>query len=138
MFRYIYAKNRKKHQRAVNRAIRTINKLIEKDSLWRGRFFIYQRQAIYYEFEDGSGAEMLFLLEFVDKATGYRALAIADTNEVINHSGWAMNRFITGYADAWNIKPDPYLDFIDYQKLKNNNYMLNYIKRDLPFFRFYH
>ena len=50
MFHYIYIKNRKKQQRAVNRAIRAINKLIEKDPLWRGRFFIYQRQAIYYEF----------------------------------------------------------------------------------------
>lgn len=135
MFHYIYTKNRKKHQRAVNRAIRTINKLIEKDRIWRGRFFVYQRQAIYYEFEDGSGAEMLFLLEFVDKATGYRALAIAYTNEVINHSGWAMNRFITEYADAWE-KFDPNLDFTDYRKLKNSNYMLNYIKHDLPFFRF--
>ena len=136
MFHYIYTKNRKKHQRVVNRAIRTINNLIEKDPLWRGRFFVYQRQAIYYEFEDRSGAEMLFLLEFVDKATGYRALSIADTNEVINHSGWAMNRFITEYADAWE-KFNPNLDFTDYRKLKNNNYMLNYIKRDLPFFRFY-
>ena len=135
MLHCIYTKNRKKQQRAVNRAIRAINKLIEKDPLWRGRFFIYQRQAIYYEFEDGSGAEMIFLFEFVDKATGYRALSIADTNEAINHSGWAMSRFITEYTDAWK-NSDPYLDFTDYQKLKNNNYMLNYTKRDLPFFRF--
>ena len=39
---WLTSMNKKRHQREINRLIRKINKSIEKDELWNGRFCIKQ------------------------------------------------------------------------------------------------
>lgn len=54
-FNWRHSSNRKVHQRAVNRVIRWVNETIERDELWRGRFFIRQYESRFIRYEDGSG-----------------------------------------------------------------------------------
>lgn len=137
MFIYTFTKNRKKQQRKVNRVIRAVNKSIQEDSLWQGRFFVYQREANYYKFEDNSGAIMNFTLEFVDKATGYRAISYADTNQIINHLGWAMNEFIVEYAKVWEQEKSPQEAKENFNLFPNSDFMQTHINRELPRFLFW-
>ena len=37
---WLTSKNKKRHQREINRLVREANKSIEKDDLWYGRFCI--------------------------------------------------------------------------------------------------
>ena len=45
-------KMRKAYQRKLNKCIRALNKNIENDDLWRGRFVFLQMRTDWYEFED--------------------------------------------------------------------------------------
>ena len=65
------SKLRKKYQRELNKKIRALNKNIENDNLWRGRFVFYQKDAHWYVFEDGSGGELIAFIRAYDKKTGY-------------------------------------------------------------------
>ena len=47
-------KMRKAYQRKLNMHIRALNKNIENDDLWRGRFVFLQMRADWYECEDKS------------------------------------------------------------------------------------
>ena len=65
-----YAASRKKIQRTLNYYVRMMNKAIQDDYLWRGRFFIRQIGfAPFHRFEDGSGGEMFVHLRIFDKQT---------------------------------------------------------------------
>lgn len=105
------SKNRKRHQRAMNELMRLINQNIENDDLWRGRFYVRQVAAQWYEYEDKSGAELWVVLRFIDKATGF----YWETAETVNHWRWyngihlwrAMNDFITEKTNVWRSDPRP-------------------------------
>ena len=64
---WIISTNRKTHQRKLNKVIKALNKNIENDDLWMGRFFIRQYSAEFYKYEDGSGGELYVYLRFYDK-----------------------------------------------------------------------
>lgn len=108
---WLTSKNRKRHQRAMNELMRLINKNIENDDLWKGRFYVRQVAAQWYEYEDKSGAELWVVLRFIDKATGF----YWETAETVNHwrwyNGnrlwWAMNDFITEKTNVWQSNPRP-------------------------------
>lgn len=95
---WLSSKNRKVHQRAMNRLMRILNKQIENDDVWKGRYYVRQKAHQWYEYEDKSGAELLVVLELHDQTTG-KSKELADT---VNHwrflggnSLWmAMNDFI--------------------------------------------
>ena len=120
---YIYSKNRKHHQRAVNRVVRRINKWLEKDELWRGRFVIRQKDARFILYEDGSGATLNVLFRFYDKKTGITKDIWADSCSITMWGGtklfWSINDFIIYTCKVWDNKEDsPYLDKTDYSKIK--------------------
>ena len=62
-------KQRKKYQRFLNKQIKDLNKSVEVDELWKGRFFIRQIQSDWIEFDDHSGGILKACLEFRDKKT---------------------------------------------------------------------
>lgn len=95
---WLSSKNRKRHQREMNKIMRELNKNIEKDDLWKGRFYVRQVASQWYEYEDKSGAELWVVLQFYDKETGI-SKEIADTVNHWryfdgNHLWWEMNNFI--------------------------------------------
>lgn len=111
---WLCSKNRKRHQRAMNKLMRDLNKNIENDSLWQGRFYVKQTAAQWHEYEDKSGAELWVVLSFIDKKTGMTY----ETAETVNHwrmwNGshlwWEMNNFIVEKVKAWDENPAPNTD----------------------------
>ena len=103
--------NRKKQQRAMNKLVREVNKVIEQDNLWCGRFYIRQFDARFMIFPDKSGADLFVGLAFIDKKTK----VTYKTYETVNHwrfyNGanlyWAMNEFIVNRAGVWQENPRP-------------------------------
>lgn len=61
-------KNIKATQRMVNKVFRTINKMIEIDPLWKGRFYVIQRDRRIIAYDDGF-IEMVVIYDLVDKQT---------------------------------------------------------------------
>lgn len=114
--------NRREHQRALNRAMRRVNKAIEEDSLWRGRFVVRQKDAQFYRYEDKSGYEMYITLEFRDKKNGAIYEFCDCANSLLMWSGskifYEMNRFITEIDDVWVLEGHEalYADTTDYTK----------------------
>ena len=106
------SKLRKKYQRELNKKIRALNKNIENDNLWRGRFVFYQRDAHWYAFEDGSGGELIAFIRAYDKKTGYYhdyRLEFTPWRKTIN---WHIymdiaNAFIVEHLNVWKEVPRP-------------------------------
>ena len=98
MYGWLSSRNRKRQQRAMNHMVSLLNKSIEVDDLWKGRFYVRQVSAQWHPYPDGSGADLFVVLKFIDKKTGSTCL-VADT---VNHwryfNGsslwWEMNDFI--------------------------------------------
>ena len=95
---WLYSQKRKRHQRALNSLVREVNKAIEQDDIWNGRFYIRQKDARWYIYEDKSGADLYVTLCFIDKVTGM----VQEYRRTVNqwrfaggcHMYWAMNDFI--------------------------------------------
>lgn len=108
---WLTSKNRKRHQREMNKLMKLMNQNIENDDLWRGRFYVRQVAAQWYEYEDKSGAELWVVLRFIDKKTGF----YWETAETVNHWRWvngnrlwlAMNDFIVEKTNVWGENPRP-------------------------------
>jgi len=109
MSRWLTSKSKNRHQREINRLVRKVNKSIEKDDLWFGRFYVCQVYSPQWKvYEDGSGAEYFVHLKFIDRCTG-RYWVQADT---VNHwrgtfgNGWLlwdkMNWFIVEHCNVWD------------------------------------
>lgn len=98
---------RKKYQRAMNKRIREINKSIEKDWLWNGRFKISQIDAAFYPYEDHSGALFKVMLKCVDRKTGATEYTIVDNYDVNWKLGRWVNKCITESFKVWDEKPNP-------------------------------
>ena len=120
--------NRKKHQRWVNKQMRKLNKLIEQDELWLGRFVVRQSQGQFVRYPDRSGGYMWLTFEFIDKKTG-------TTIKFWEHSGFAlfsdlairMNSFIINDCKVWQ-NEDPYNDEkLNYTKVRLKDVHKKYI-----------
>ena len=106
---YRYSAKRKRHQRQVNKVFRTLNKIIEKDELWQGRFVARQRASYFVQHEDKSGYYLVVVYDFLDKKTG-------QTSKLYNETDWSltffdgtkifmqMNDFIVLDCDVWGVK----------------------------------
>lgn len=109
MSKWLTSKNRKRHQRAMNAAMKELNDNIKRDSLWNGRFYVRQDAAHWVQYADGSGAELWVLLQFIDKATG----KVWEQLETVNHwrfgahLWWSMNDFIVNQSGVWEENPRP-------------------------------
>lgn len=107
MFTWLTSKDRKIHQRAINRAVRACNKQLELDNLWLGRFVVrqYEDSPRWRKYEDGSGAELWVKLKFIDRATGRYYVGNHTVNEWCSFNGsriWRiMNWLITKHWHVW-------------------------------------
>ena len=105
---WLTSKNKKRHQRAINKLVREINLNLEQDELWRGRFMIRQDASPKWcRYEDGSGAELFVRLRFIDRATGNYYVKWESVNlwRGLNAYGFGiwcvMNWLITEHWDVW-------------------------------------
>lgn len=118
--------DRKKQQRIMNSWVRAMNRSIEEDNLWRGRFVIRQKSAERYILEDEPDkAELWVELVFIDKKTGK---TFGDRRPAWAWCRWngmeiwdRMNQFIIGIVDVWN-ESDVQDGTIDWTKAKLPKY----------------
>ena len=107
MYHWLTSMNKKKHQRAINRAVRSFNKQLEQDNLWLGRFVVrqYESSPQWRRYEDGPGAELYVKLKFIDRATGRYYVGKHTVNEWLSFNGariWRiMNWLITEHWNVW-------------------------------------
>lgn len=108
---WLSSKNRKRHQRAMNDMMRQVNRGIERDELWKGRFYVRQLESYWHEYEDKSGAELFVILCFYDKVTGITKTVAETVNHWRyfngSHLWWAMNDFIVKTVNVWDEDPRP-------------------------------
>lgn len=95
-------KLRKKAQRTINKYVRALNKNIQKDNLWRGRFVFRQTDSYWEEFEDRSGGLLNVIIEARDLKTGkFWAFAMDNYDR-----GWRLfekaNKFIVDFSGVWD------------------------------------
>ena len=105
---WITSMNRKTHQRARNRLVRAMNKNLEQDELWCGRFIVRQDESPQWRrYEDGSGAELWVRLRFIDRCTGRYYVKWESVNHwrglrATGYEIWhMMNWLITEHWDVW-------------------------------------
>ena len=121
-------RNHKKHKlkSKINKAIRTINKNLENDNLWRGRFVILNRAMWITEYEDNSGVDAVVRIAAFDKKTGKYEESLMDKYDIldtIGNIGWRLwsfiNDFIVDKVKVWSETPSPRdKDFVkDYTKV---------------------
>ena len=121
MYKWKTSTNLKKIQRSVNKTIRYLNESLEKDELWKGRFYAHQLERRVYREPDALYVKFLF--EFVDRQTGkfaYYWFNEIDLNGISTWRLWErMNSFIVDYVNAWAESPRPNrATSIDYRKGK--------------------
>lgn len=112
--------NPKVHQRAVNKILREMNKNIENDELWMGRFFMRQWARKVITYEDHSGLFLWLELRLYDKKTKKYRRWFCDSHDVIGFNGskvWQkMNDFIVEDLDVWH-NEDPYNEKCDWRAI---------------------
>ena len=109
----------------MNALIRKINKCIEEDDLWQGRFFIRQYSADeFYKYEDNSGGTLYVTLRFYDKEDMKYQEYCGDTCVICHLNGarlwWTMNEFITETSSAWQ-GHNPYENKKSYLDISNDD-----------------
>lgn len=107
---------RRNHQRWFNRYCRNVNKSIENDDLWLGRFYISQNRTMMNWFEDGSGGIMTAEIVMHDKKTGKTKTKIYDGLDMCWKFWVDLNDFIIEDCKVWEEKPDPRDNRIDFRK----------------------
>ena len=100
--------NRKKIQRHINRTIRDLNRTIERDELWCGRFYCKQTDIAFVNTKDYTYAAIG--VEFIDRKSG-KAMHSIFRKEDFMGTAWRlwekMNYFITEWCDVWEEDPRP-------------------------------
>lgn len=114
--------NRKKIQRHINRVFRDMNRNIERDNLWLGRFYVHQRRVHYEMSEDNSYCYATIEAEFIDRKTGRTLVKWFHKEDFMGstYKIWcAMNDFIVEYCNVWSEDPRPSIhNPWDYRKVQ--------------------
>ena len=101
---------RKKIQRHINKEIRDLNRTIERDPLWRGRFYCKQTDIAFRSSEDGTYTYVAIAVEFIDRKSG-KAMHSIFRKEDLMGTAWRlwekMNYFITEWCEVWEENPRP-------------------------------
>lgn len=123
---WLTSKNKKRHQREMNKLVRSANKSLEKDDLWGGRFVVKQVKSPQWTvYEDKSGAELFVHLEVIDRCTGRSWIGAHTVNEwrTTFGNGWRLyefiNWFIVDYCNVWN---EPMAKNYDMWRIYNRTY----------------
>ena len=119
-------KLRKKYQHKLNKLIEEMNKAIENDSLWNGRFIFHIMDSAFERFKDGSGGILYVVIRGYDKKTkvyqDYTLSYAPHLNFTKLDILEIVNKFITEDTDTWKKDNNPYKDEkIDYTKVKIDN-----------------
>ena len=109
---------RKNHQRWFNQYCRYVNKCIENDDLWLGRFCISQDATHMEWFEDKSGGIMYALIVMRDKKSGKTRCAWYDGLDMNWKFWFDFNNFIINDCKIWEEEPNPYDNRIDFRRVK--------------------
>lgn len=137
-------KIRRKYQRKLNKIIRNINKNIEKDNLWNGRFVYFQHSGEFELFSDKSGGIFYVTIRAYDKKTGYYKDYYCDYAPYLdgfygNFVFKVINDFIINNVKVWSMGENPrddktkyYNHIIDINKI--NKLPENYYQ-DIEHFR---
>ena len=107
---------RKNHQRWFNQYCRYVNKCIENDDLWLGRFCVSQNRTRMDWFDDGSGGIMMAELIMRDKKTGTVRIGWYDGLDMDWQFWRDFNEFIIRDCKVWEEEPDVCENRIDYRK----------------------
>lgn len=102
--------NKRKLQRKVNKIIRNLNKQIEEDELWKGRFYVRQVKRVICPYEDKSGLDNDFMFIFCDKKTGKKSYSnwySYFTLKTFSSLAWGLNNFIVDDVKVWDEDPRP-------------------------------
>lgn len=110
------SRKRKNHQRWFNQYCHYINKTIENDPLWLGRFCVKQVRTKMYWFEDGSGGLMSAEILMIDKKTNIAKTRWYDGLEMDWKFWEDFNNFIIEDCKVWEENPDPRENRIDFRK----------------------
>lgn len=119
-------KMRRDYQRKFNRKIRLLNKSIEEDNLWKGRFIFLQKNARWEEFFDHSGGVLHLVIRAFDKKTNYHHDYIIEYAPWMSTFNWHLtvdigNKFIVEDANVWKEKERPSLsNAVNYINTKVN------------------
>ena len=121
---------RKKYQKGLNRKVRDLNKNIENDKLWNGRFVFHIMATEFEKFEDGSGGMLYAIIRGYDKHNGYyKDYRLEYAPYMDRHCGWDIwkigNKFITEDTDTYKDGHNPYDEVADYRKIKVNDKVWN-------------
>lgn len=108
--------NRKNHQRWFNQYCKEVNKSIENDNLWLGRFYISQAQTHMEWFSDKSGGLMYSLIVMHDRKTGITKNKWYSALDMEWKFWWDFNDFIIEDCKVWEEEPDPRENRIDFRK----------------------
>ena len=109
---------RKNHQRWFNKYCHYVNKCIENDDLWLGRFCIKQVRTEMFWFDDGSGGIMMAEILMIDKKTNIAKTAWYDGLDMEWKFWRDFNNFIIDDCKVWEEVPDVRINRIDYRKEK--------------------
>lgn len=109
---------RKNHQRWFNQYCRYVNKIIENDDLWLGRFYITQNRTFMEWFEDNSGGLMRAEIVMHDRKTGKTQSKFYDGLDMDWKFWFDLNNFIINDCKVWEEVPDPRDNRIDFRKVK--------------------
>ena len=111
-------KLRKKAQRTINKYVRALNKNIQKDNLWRGRFIFRQTDSYWEEFEDRSGGILKVVIEARDLKTGKFWEFAMDNYDRGWHLFEKANKFIVDFSGVWEDIKAVKNDKTDWSKVK--------------------
>lgn len=122
MYQWKLTTNRKKIQRHINKMIRDLNRAVERDDLWRGRFYCKQTDIAFANAEDGTYTHAAVGVEFIDRKSG-KAMHHIFRKEDLMGTAWRlwerMNYFITEWCEVWSEDLRPSIHNVyDYRKDK--------------------
>lgn len=110
----------KKLQRRINALVRDLNKSMEEDELWRGRFIIWQWNRQCRRWEDGSGVDWNAQFILYDKKTKiWKKTSYYSNYGLFYDLAKEMNDFIIYTVDVWN-RENPKAEVTDYTKVPIN------------------
>ena len=116
-------KRYKKLQKEINAKVRSANKSLINDELWKGRFVIRQSSINFINYEDNSGLFAIVSMRFIDKQTGLEKRYTTDYfSDKISFGYWLfnhMNDFIVKDVKVWNENPTREITK-DYRKVEVN------------------
>ena len=113
------SKNRRNHQRWMNAYCRYVNKIIEDDDLWLGRFYISQARSNMIWFEDRSGGVISVEIVMHDRKTGITRNHWYTGLDMEWRFWRDFNNFIIEDCKVWEEEPDIRSNRIDFRKKYN-------------------